>query len=154
MSLPPARSLAERARDTRDRLERDVDCWVATASDSGPVLVPLSFLWDGAALWLSTALETPTGRNLRDRGVVRLALGQTRDVVLVDGTVTVHAASELPEGLGDAFAVKTGFDPRELDTAYGYYRVHPTRIRAWREVNETAGSQILRDGRWLDHDRD
>ena len=44
---PPARPPQQRKQDTLDRLERDVDAWVATA-DPGtgtPYLVPLSFLW-------------------------------------------------------------------------------------------------------------
>ena len=53
---PPPRSPQQRRRDTLDRLERDVDAWVATAgaADGTPYLVPLSFLWDGATLLIAT----------------------------------------------------------------------------------------------------
>ncbi|MFC7648343.1 pyridoxamine 5'-phosphate oxidase family protein [Streptosporangium lutulentum] len=60
------RSLAQRMQDTRRRLDEDVDAWVATADRAGtPYLVPLSFLWDGETLLISTAAGNPTARNLR-----------------------------------------------------------------------------------------
>lgn len=44
----PARSPEQRKQDVLNRLEKDNDAWVATASPAGvPTLVPLSFVWDG-----------------------------------------------------------------------------------------------------------
>ncbi|GAT70191.1 pyridoxamine 5'-phosphate oxidase [Planomonospora sphaerica] len=148
---PPARTPEQRKQDTLDRLERDVDAWVATADgESGnPCMVPLSFLWDGETLLLSTSSSTPTGRNLLAGGTVRLGIGQTRDVVLVEGTVQVLEISGIPDEVGDAFAVKTGFDPRKSGDAYRYFRVRPRWIQAWREVNELEGRDLMCDGRWL-----
>ncbi|MEU4328478.1 pyridoxamine 5'-phosphate oxidase family protein [Nonomuraea dietziae] len=148
---PPARSLALRIRDTLDRLDRDVDAWFATADPAGlPYLVPLSFLWDGTALLISTARTNPTARFLEATGKVRVALGPTRDVVLIDAEVReVIPAAELPAEVGDAFAAKTGFDPREQRGAYPYFRVVPLQVQAWREVNELAGRDLMIDGRWL-----
>jgi hypothetical protein len=143
---PPARTPEERRKDTLRRLEHDEDAWVATAGDGGPHLVPLSFLWDGDTLLLATPASSPTGRNLRDAGRVRLAIGPTRDVVMVEGVAEVLA--QVPGELGDAFAARTGFEPRRL-TGYAYYRVRPVRIQAWREANEIAGRDLMRDGRWL-----
>jgi hypothetical protein len=150
MTLPPARSRAERLRDTRARLHDDVDCWVATADEHGPHLVPLSFLWDGSALWLATAAASRTARNLAATGRVRLGLGPTRDVVLIDGEPEVVRRDDLAAELGNAFAAATGFDPRDLDEVYVYLRVVPLRILAWREVNELQGRVLMRDGQWLD----
>ena len=150
MTEQPARPLAQRKVDTLDRLEHDVDCWVATADLDGVAhLVPLSFRWDGESLLLATPASSPTGRNLRTAGTVRLALGETRDVVLLDGTVVeAILAPDLPSAEGDAFAIKTGFDPREL-TGYLFFRIQPRRVQAWREANELAGRDLMRDGRWL-----
>src|SRR6478735_2350804 len=115
------RSRAQRRRDTEHRLEHDVDLWVATAAPDGvPYLVPLSFDWDGAALWLATSATSATGRNLA-RGSARLGLGETRDVTMIDGTVEVLAT--VPQPQGDRFAARTGFDPR--DSAYPFFRVVP-----------------------------
>lgn len=149
---PPARSPRQRRQDTLHRLEHDIDVWVATAGaeDDAPYLVPLSFLWDGTTLLVATPSASPTGRNLRATGKVRLGVGLTRDVVLIEGTAHPLETGELPADIGDAFAAKTGFDPRDLTEHYLYFRVHPQRLQAWREVNELKGRDLMRDGRWLD----
>ncbi|WP_431968943.1 pyridoxamine 5'-phosphate oxidase family protein [Actinacidiphila sp. bgisy160] len=84
------RTLRERHAGAMGRLRDDEDVWVATADAEGvPCLVPLSFWWDGEELWLATRRTNPTGRNLEASGRVRLSLGHTRDLVLVDGTARV-----------------------------------------------------------------
>ncbi|MFC9931401.1 pyridoxamine 5'-phosphate oxidase family protein [Streptomyces sp. NPDC127190] len=151
MTPPPARSTAQRKKDTLHRLEQDVDVWVATAGPDGgvPHLVPLSFVWDGATLLIATAADSPTGRNLVATGRARLGLGPTRDVVLVEGTVRAVTPEDLPEEDAEVFAGKTGFDPRQLSVPYLYFRVLPQRVQAWREENELRGRELMRDGRWL-----
>lgn len=148
---PPARTAQQRKADTLRRLSSDVDTWVATADPATgtPYLVPLSFLWDGATVLISTPGTSPTSRNLRATGRVRLAIGPTRDVVLIEGTVQAEtAATDISAETGDAFAAKTGFDPREL-TGYAYFRIRPERLQAWREVNELTGRDLIRAGDWV-----
>ncbi|MFD8772349.1 pyridoxamine 5'-phosphate oxidase family protein [Streptomyces sp. NPDC059916] len=150
--MPPARTVKQRKQDTLDRLERDEDVWVATADreNATPYLVPLSFLWDGATLLLATPAASPTGRNLRATGRARLGVGPTRDVVMIEGTAQTLTAAELPDGVGDAFTEKTGFDPRTLTSEYLYFRVTPRRVQAWREANELAGRDLMREGEWIE----
>ncbi|MET7275777.1 MULTISPECIES: pyridoxamine 5'-phosphate oxidase family protein [Streptomyces] len=149
-SKTEARGLEERLRDTRARLENDVDLWVATAGASrGVHLVPLSYLWDGTDILVSTPRDSVTGRNLLADGRVRLGLGPTRDVVIVDGAAEPVDVAELGQEAADAFAAKTGFDPRKLDEPYQYFRIRPRRVQAWREANELAGRGLMRDGVWL-----
>ena len=150
MTSPP-RTPEQRKQDALDRLERDTDAWVATADPGSgtPYLVPLSFLWDGETLLVATPSASPTSRNLRATGKVRLGIGPTRDLVLIQATVPAPvAASDIPGEVGDAFAAKAGFDPRQL-TGYLYFRIHPQRLQAWREANELTGRDLMRDGRWL-----
>jgi hypothetical protein len=151
MTESAARTPEQRRLDTLNRLEHDVDAWVATAAEIGatPCLVPLSFLWDGGTLLIATPESGPTGRNLRATGTVRIGIGLTRDVVLIEGTVTALAGTEIADVVGDAFAIKTGFDPRHLTTPYAYFRILPQRIQAWREENELADRLLMRDGRWV-----
>ncbi|WP_283135278.1 pyridoxamine 5'-phosphate oxidase family protein [Rhizohabitans arisaemae] len=138
-----------RKQDTLRRLEEDEDVWVASADpDGNPYLVPLSFLWDGAALILATLGSTPTGRNLRATGRIRIGLGLTRDVVMIDGSAEPLHPDEVSDELGDAFLAKAHFDPRKLD-GYLYFRVVPTRIQAWGEEYELKDREILRNGTWL-----
>jgi Pyridoxamine 5'-phosphate oxidase len=149
-TVPEPRSRDRRRRDTEHRLARDVDIWVATASPGGvPYLVPLSFDWDGDALLVATPADAPTGRNLAAARTVRLGLGPTRDVTMIDGDVEVIELDALPRARADRFAERTGFDPRTSAGAYRWFRITPRRIQAWREVNELPGRDLMRDGRWL-----
>jgi hypothetical protein len=139
-----------RRRDTERRLAGDVDVWVAsTSADGVPYLVPLSFDWDGHALLMATAADSPTGRNLAATGQVRLGLGHTRDVTMIDGDVEDLDIDALPPESGDRFVARTGFDPRTPDGGYRWFRVTPSRIQAWREADELPGRDLMRAGRWL-----
>jgi Pyridoxamine 5'-phosphate oxidase len=146
----PARPQKQRQQDALNRLENDEDAWIATAGENGvPYLVPLSFLWDGTTLLVATLSSSPTSRNLQATGKVRLGIGPTRDVVLIEGTVEALSATEIPDEIGEAFAAKTGFDPRRLTDPYLYFRIHPQRLQAWREANEIEGRDLLRGGEWV-----
>lgn len=145
------RTPAQRRQDTLDRLDRDVDAWVATADPvtGTPHLVPLSFLWEEGTLLISTAAASPTARNLHSTGKARLGVGETRDVVLIEASAQTIPPGELPGPVGDAFAAKAGFDPREEPDSYLYFRLRPVRVQAWREVNELKDRDLVRDGSWL-----
>ena len=146
---PPARSPQQRKADTLAQLRAGVDLWVASASeDGGAYLVPLSYYWDGTTLTVATPRASRTARNLIRAGTARVALGPTRDVVIVEGPVEAIAIGT-DAGLEDAHAAATGFDPRTLAAEYVYLRITPHTIQAWREANELAGRVLMRDGRWL-----
>ena len=143
------RPRAQRRRDTEHRLVHDIDVWVASASaDGAPYLVPLSFDWDGETLLVATPTDSPTGRNLAATRRVRVALGHTRDVSVIEGKVEVLEIDALPQERGDRFAARSGFDPRALATSYRWFRILPRRIQAWREVDELPDRDLMRDGRW------
>ncbi|MBO7939792.1 pyridoxamine 5'-phosphate oxidase family protein [Streptomyces antibioticus] len=158
MTRAPVRPARQRKHDTLHRLEHDDHAWVATAAppaddDGGdgavPWLVPLSFVWDGATLLLATPAAGATGRNLLAGGAVRLGIGVTTDVVMIEGTATAVHPTELPEEDAEIFAGKTGFDPRELPEPYLYFHVHPRRVQAWRTREELPDRELMRDGTWL-----
>jgi hypothetical protein len=98
---------------------------------------------------VATPPDSPTGRNLAGTRAVRLGLGYTRDVSMIEGDVEVIEIDALPRERGDRFAARTGFDPRALATPYRWFRIVPRRIQAWREVNELPGRELMRDGRWM-----
>jgi len=149
-ALAAPRTRAQRRRDTEHRLAHDVDAWVASAGpDGAPYLVPLSFDWDGEALLVATPPDSPTGRNLAATRSVRLALGPTRDVTVIDGEVEPVDLDALPQERADRFIARTGFDPRASAGPYRWFRITPRRVQAWREVNELPGRDLMRDGRWL-----
>ena len=147
---PQPRPRDQRRRDTEQRLAADIDLWLASASaDGAPYLVPLSFDWDGEALLVATPITSPTGRNLAATRTTRLALGLTRDVTVIEGDVEVLGIDALPAEQGDHFAARAGFDPRRSGPSYRWFRITPRRIQAWREVDELADRELMRDGRWL-----
>jgi hypothetical protein len=146
----PARTRSRRIADTLERLRSDVDLWVASASETGEAyLVPLSFQWDGSKLTIATPRRSVTARNLMRAAWARVALGETRDVVIVEGPVEAVPLGADPE-LEEAHAAAAGFDPRELAEEYVYLRITPHEIRAWREANELEGRLLMRGGTWLE----
>ena len=114
----------------------------------GAYLVPLSFCWDESAVTVATPRASRTARNLVRAGWARVALGPTRDVVIIEGRVeAIPIGTDI--GLEDAHAQATGFDPRTLAEEYIYLRITPHSIQAWRESNELQGRQLMRGGEWL-----
>ena len=146
---PSARSLEQRKSDTLEKLRGGVDLWVASASEDGDAyLVPLSYYWDGLTLTIATARASRTARNLIRSGWARVALGPTRDVVIIEGPLEAIAIGTDAE-LEDAHARATGFDPRTLTAEYVYLRITPHKIQAWREENELEGRDLMCNGGWL-----
>jgi hypothetical protein len=150
LNTEPARSRAQRRSDVLEKLRSEVDLWVASADDAGNAyLIPLSYYWDDATLTVATPRASRTAANLVRAGWARVALGPTRDVVIIEGpveTIPIGADGRLE----DAHARATGFDPRTLADEYVYLRITPHSIQAWREANELEGRQLMRRGTWLD----
>lgn len=147
----PVRPAELRRRDTLQRLEHDVDAWVATADPATGTayMIPLSFLWDGRDLYVATPADSPTGRNLSDGQRIRAGIGPTRDVVLLEGTATPIEPDQIDPDLAERFAEHTGFEPRAEPQHYLYFRIRPERIQAWREANELEGRELMANGQWL-----
>lgn len=149
-AAPTPRTRDERIRDVRTRLANDVDLWIATASaDARPHLVPLSFLWSDDRILISTTVGAPTTQNLLRSYAAHITLGHTRDVVWVESELDLFCeASAIDAEIGDAFAGKAGFDPRPLPR-FAFLWLRPVRIRAWREVDELDGRDVMAQGAWL-----
>ncbi|MEW1657344.1 MULTISPECIES: pyridoxamine 5'-phosphate oxidase family protein [unclassified Streptomyces] len=146
--LPPPRDAGQRKRDALQRLESDEDAWISTATaDGAPTLVPLSFVWHQEQLVMSTKGVNITVRNLAARGESWVAIGHTRDVVLLHCTAEVLANDALPQEAADALATKLGWNPRGREP-WVFLRFTPQRMLVWREANELAGRELMRDGVW------
>ncbi len=127
----------------------EIDVWVATASAGGdPHLVPLSLGWiDGRAV-IAVEEGSITARNLAGGRSARLAVGPTRDVVLLDLALERTVGVDEEADLGAAYAAQADWDPRGL-AGYVFLVLRPTRVQAWREANELRGRLLMRDGEWL-----
>ncbi|TDC45504.1 pyridoxamine 5'-phosphate oxidase [Actinomadura sp. KC345] len=151
MQTTGRRQVAERRRETLERLGTERDVWVSTAHPAhGPHQVPLWFLWDGRAVWMCTGDTSATARNVREDPRVRLALPDTFDVVLLQGEAECFPDQDVPGEAAEAFAAKFGWDPRAEEGSFLYVRVVPTSVRAWRGEPELRGRVIMRDGTWLE----
>lgn len=150
------RPAAQRKADTLAKLTAEAaDIWVASASvtDAGAAqahLVPLSLAWVDERIVLAMEATSQTARNISAGGKTRLALGPTRDVVMIEAELEqTHEAEDVPARIGEAYAAQSDWDPRAAGVGYQYLVFRPVRIQAWREVNELRGRTIMRDGRWL-----
>ena len=133
-----------------------IDTWVATASVAGvPHLVPVSLAWVDERVVIAVEASSVTARNLTTSGAARLAVGPTRDVVMIDA-VLEHAvdvsaedvSADGADGLGTAYVAQADWDPRR-EVGYVFLVLRPVRVQAWREANEISGRTLMRDGCWL-----
>ena len=148
--MPGPRDAATRKTDTLAMLATPgIDVWVASSSASGvPHLVPLSLAWTQQRVVIAVEGSSLTARNLTASGVARLAMGPTRDVVMIDARVEEAVAVAAEGAPGAAYAEQADWDPRG-STGYVFFVLRPIRIQAWREVNEIPGRTLMREGRWL-----
>ena len=156
-AIVPCFSMVTRSSEARkaDALAKltavKANVWVASASPTGAVhLVPVSHTWNGNQIVLATEPESRTVTNVTANPRVRLALGDSRDVVMIDAvlaeTVTKSKASaELAEG----YAAQAGWDPRTDGGDYVYLVFGPERIQVWREAEDLAGRTVMRNGAWV-----
>lgn len=127
----------------------EIDVWVATASPSGdPHLVPLSLAWVADRAVIAVESGSATARNLAGGRSARLALGPTRDVVLLDVELERTVGVDDDPVLGAAYAAQADWDPRGI-RGYVFLVLRPSRVQAWREANELRGRLLMRDGEWL-----
>ena len=126
-----------------------IDVWVATASAAGaPHLVPLSLAWVEARVVIAVEASSVTARNLTTAGEARLAVGPTRDVVMIDAVLDRAVEVADDAALATAYAAQADWDPRD-SMGYTFLVLRPVRLQAWREANEIPGRTLMRDGYWL-----
>jgi hypothetical protein len=144
------RDAFQRKKHVLDRLEHDRDVWVATADVEGRAhLVPFSLSWDGIQVITATNLDSITARNVLRSHQARLALADTRDVVILDVSVEVTNVDRAPQGVCDQFITRNGWDPREAAGKWAYFLMIPMRVQAWESEEELNGRNIMVHGKWL-----
>ena len=143
------RSLEQRKADVLARLSAPVaDAWVSTAGGDQPYLVPLTLAWFRERLLIATGGKMVTARNITTSGRARIALGTTRDVVLIDAVLEATIpVTEAPDE-GAAYAEQNDWDPRTAGEAYVFLVMRPERVQAWREENELPGRTLMTAGVW------
>ena len=145
MTHPAPRDRQQRTGDTLAMLAAPAaDVWVATASGSGssanPYLVPLSLAWIDERVVIAVDSSSRTARNIEGSRTARLAVGPTRDVVVIDArlehSVPVTAAQELAE----RYVQQADWDPRTAATPTSSWSCDPSASRRGeRSMNSPAG---------------
>ena len=150
------RSGAERKADILAKLRtRGMDVWVASASvsESGSAhayLVPLSLAWIDERVVIALESDSRTARNIIEHGTARLALGPTRDVVIIDAVLDQAInLDDVPVALAERYADQADWDPRTARGRFVVVVLRPDRIQAWREVDELAHRTLMRAGSWV-----
>ena len=148
--MAAARDRETRKADTLAMLATPaIDVWVATASTAGaPYLVPVSLAWVEERVVIAVERSSVTARNLTASGEARLAVGPTRDVVMIDAVLEKAVDVAADDALGVAYVAQADWDPR-CSTGYLFLVLRPVRVQAWREANELPGRTLMRDGTWL-----
>ena len=146
-----ARSPEERKSDALSKLAAIEDnVWVASASlDDAVHLIPVTHTWNGSQVVLATESQSRTAANVTVNPRVRLALGETRDVVMIDAVLIESVPTAgAPAALADGYAAQAGWDPRTDSGGYVYLVFRPERIQVWREGENLTGRTVMRNGEW------
>ncbi len=104
--------------------------WSLCRPPGGAVhLVPVSHTWNGTEVVVATGPSSRTLANITANPKVRLALGETRDVVMIDAAlVSTVPPPDAPAVLADGYAAQAGWDPQTDEGDYVYLVLGPERI--------------------------
>lgn len=140
----PYRSVEDRRGVARSRLVGDADCWFVTSHPGhGPYAVPLSFLPEGATVFLFTHPRRPTVRNVLAEPRVLLVFGGYDDAVLAHGTCRVTALGDVRRETLERYVERAGWRPAEPFVAL---EVALTRVTCSRSPAEDADRGIWAAG--------
>jgi hypothetical protein len=84
---------------------------------------------------------------------VRVAVGSTGDVLIVDATATIVAVTDIDPGAAEGYAQASGNDPRSVP-GFTYIQLAPEGMQVWKGAQEFAGRTVMRHGVWLDRPMD
>ena len=152
--LMASRSSNERKADALAKLEAiEANVWVASGSPTGAVhLIPMTHTWNGTQVVLATEPMSRTVANVTANPRVRLALGETRDVVMIDAIfVEAVPKAEAPVALADAYSTQAGWDPRTDGDDYVFLLLRPSASRYGGKPKTLPGAPLCAAGHgWSD----
>lgn len=138
------RSIAMTPAELDEFLAQERTCRVATLAPGGPHVVPLWFVWDSGALWLSSVVRSQRWADVIRDPRVAVVVDAGQDYQELRGAEIrgiAEPVGEVPrQGTGDAqlagpellFARKyLGSDSMPHDGRHGWLRVTPSKITSW-----------------------
>jgi len=143
------RTAEERKRDVMAVLGGQGHMWLATAGDGKPHVIGVSAWWDGTDLVLATVGTSVTARNLRDAHIAALVAGTPDDAVVIDVELVETMPARDADEVATGFSGVMGWDPRDVGEGWDFFRLRPTRVRAFRGYDEIQGRDVMKAGRWL-----
>jgi pyridoxine/pyridoxamine 5'-phosphate oxidase len=119
-----------------ERLTAARNYWIVTTRPDGrPHAMPVWGLWLDEAVFFSTDPTSFKARNIAARPDVIVHLESGDDVIVIDGRTDQVAGSDLPATFVAAYDAKYGHQLDTSDPQFGFYRVTPSRVLAWREAD-------------------
>jgi hypothetical protein len=97
--------------------------------------------------------EQPNLEECSAQPTVRVAVGSTGDVLIVDATATIVAVTDIDPGAAEGYAQASGNDPRSVP-GFTYIQLAPEGMQVWKGAQEFAGRTVMRHGVWLDRPMD
>jgi hypothetical protein len=97
-------------------------------------------------LLFATSATSRTGRNLLQNGLARAAVGETRDLVIILGSVAPAEARD--KGLTQVFVDALGFGPSHVGEGGTLFILTPRTIQAWIGTADH-DRWVMREGRWV-----
>jgi general stress protein 26 len=134
----------ERWRAIEARLGREATVWLSTVRyDGRPHLVPVWFVWFDEKVYFATSSYSVKYYNLRDNQHVALSLGDTYNVVVIEGEA--HAADRaLTEKIGEFFKHKYDWDFQgDKSDDWRLVEVTVHKILAWGDGFDGEGIRVL-----------
>jgi hypothetical protein len=95
---------------------------------------------------VATEARSRTAQNAEKSSPARLALGTSRDVVMIGASAAVVDTLNTCPSLKRAYRERTGRDPDEEAGAFVYVCLRPQAIQVSSDVDEIIGRTVLRDG--------
>jgi hypothetical protein len=129
------------------RLTASRNYWVSTTRPDGrPHAMPVWGVWLDDALLFSTDPDSVKGRSLAARPDVVIHLESGEEVVAAFGQAERLDPGDVPAGFVPAYAAKYGHELDLNQPGFGFYRLRPERVLAWREADYPTSATRFRPG--------
>ena len=131
-----------------ERLTSSRNYWICTTrADGRPHAMPVWGLWLTDAIVFSTDPASIKGRNLAARPELVVHLESGDETVIAEGRAERLTADELPIDFVAAYEAKYGHHVDTSNPMFGFYRLRPSRVLAWREADfPTSATRFSPDG--------
>jgi len=117
-----------------ERMASSRNYWVGTTRPNGrPHVAPVWGVWLDEAFYFSSDPASVKGRNLAANPELVVHLESGDEVVILEGIAEAVTDQAILARFVDAYDAKYQYRPDISNPAYGFYRLRPRVVFAWRE---------------------